>query len=139
VRTAANGLLGRVAIERLRAMGPQDDATVQIADQDRSEVQQTGLLAHFFVSLLAFGDIAKNHSKEFLPLNLCLGNGSLNRKFLTGGSHTKDRTHAAHAAAGGSGGAKIANVLRVFGAVAGGHEALELRAHGISSSASEHE
>src|SRR3954463_9694557 len=90
VRDAANGLVASVAIQVLGTTSPEDDAIVQVANQYRGEIQQTGLLPHFFVGLFTFGDVAQDDGEKLLTGNFGLRDGGLDGELFTSGANTMD-------------------------------------------------
>src|SRR5882724_5261429 len=134
----AGGFLFRIAIEPLGATSPQDDIRIHVAHKNGSQIQQAGLLAHFFLGELAIGDVAEDDGEEFFAMNFGLGDGGFDGKFFAGGTHAINGAYATHAAAGDLGLAKNMDVLGMFGTEASGKELFEGGAENIGSTAFEH-
>lgn len=138
VRTSPQGILLGEAVELLSAASPENDAVVQIADENGSKIKESGLEAELFVREPAIGDVTQNYCEKLFAINLGLRDRGIDGKFVAIGTNAKDGIEAAHPAASGVGFAKITYVAGMLNAKALGDETIERGTKGKRRLTAEH-
>src|SRR5581483_2730220 len=96
----AESLFRRPAVQTFRAPVPEQDAPLQIPDQNglARVVEQFGLLTQLLLVPQALGDIAQNDGVEFLPPGLDLRDRSFDGELLAVRAQPVDRPRPGHGA-----------------------------------------
>src|SRR5258706_9585337 len=119
------GLFSLPAVHLLRAGVPEDNASVEIANHYRGQVEDASLFLQGLVRAFAFSNIAQDYGVKLLAVRFDLRYGSFDRKLFTVGAQSVKRAQRSHRTPGNMRLAKVLYVCFVSSSKSVGNKALE--------------
>jgi len=95
-----HSLFSLPAVHLLRAGVPENNASVEIANHHRGQIENAGLFLKDFVRAFALGNVAQDYGIELSAVRFDLRDRSFDGKLFTVGAQTIESSQRSHRASG---------------------------------------